>query len=142
MFVGVSTQVSAQTVDKDWLGKYEFFDSESKFRGRPSNFVTYSLTISQKKDNLVGRFLVDATQLSQEFDCTVKIVGDSIKVYFLKVIMGNNDGMAKPFRTGQLLFTLTKTKVKNKTKYLFTKSNYEIYLLSEKQSSKIYFSKK
>lgn len=133
----------AQTLKSDWIGNYEFFDSEKGgSRNQPGNFVTYSLIISQSGDRLTARFTADGTQTSDDYECRIEISADSIKVFFVKDLSGMEEGKAEPLKKGDLIFTLTKAIVGKRTKYLFRKSKYEIYPLSAVPQNKIYFDKK
>ena len=135
--------VNAQSVNKEWVGSYEFFDGQTKVsKNRQSNFITYTLSISQKDNLLSARFFADGTQTSDEYECSVQQSGDSIKIFFAKDLNEMNKERFKPFQKGDLLFTLSKTKAGKKTKFLFRAGNYEILPLSAVSKNKIYFEKK
>lgn len=132
-----------QSANGNWVGSYEFFDAE---KGRPknqtSNFVTYTLNISQSGERLIASFIADGIQISDDYECRVEAKGDSIKVFFVKDLGGMEEGKAEPLKKGNLMFTLTKTVAGKRTKYMFRKGKYEIYPLSAAPQNKIYFDKK
>ena len=127
----------------DWVGSYEFFDAEkSGPKNQPGNFVTYTLIVSKNGDRLAARFTADGTQISDDYECRVEADADSVKVFFVKDLGGTEEGKAVPLKNGDLIFTLTKSIVNRKTRYLFRKSKYEIYPLAAVSQNKIYFAKK
>lgn len=133
----------AQTTNVNWIGSYEFFDSEkSGLKNQPGNFATYTLVISKSSDRFTARFTADGTQISDDYECRVEAEADSIKVFFVKDLGGTEEGKAVPLKNGDLIFTLTKTVVGRKTKYLFRKEKYEIFPLAAPSRNKIYFNKK
>lgn len=133
---------TAQSVDKDWAGSYEFFDGQTSGpKNRQSDFITYTLIISQKDNALTARFTADGTQTSDEYECSVQASANSIKVFFEKDLGGTEVDKFKPLKKGDLLFTLTKIKNRRKTKYLFKAGDYKIDLLSARAGTPIYFRK-
>lgn len=140
-FVFIALDINAQTTNTEWTGNYEFFDGQNGPRNRPSDFVNYSLKLSQGNKDLACRFATDGTQTSDEYECSVQISGDSVKVLFVKDLNGMNESRFEPFKKDQLLFTLTKKVVGRKTKYLFRAGKYEILPLSTVSKNKIYFTK-
>lgn len=140
-FTFLALNIDAQTTKNDWAGNYEFFDSQNGPRNRPSDYVHYSLNLSQSDEDLACKFAADGTQTSDEYECNVQISGDSIKILFAKDLNGMNESRFEPFKKDQLLFTLTKTQIGRKTKYLFRAGKYEILPLSAVSKNKIYFTK-
>ena len=138
-----SVPADSQTAKADWVGGYEFFDAERGGpKNQPGNFVTYTLIISEKEDLLVARFTADGTQISDDYECRVETTTDSVKVFFVKDVGGTEEGKAIPLKNADLMFTLTKTVVGKKNRYLFRKYKYEIFPLSAPSKNKIYFDKK
>ena len=138
-----SQSTESRRTNKDWSGAYEFFDAEKGSpRNQPGNSITYTLVISQTESSLYAKFIADGTQTSDEYECDVQISDDSIKILFGKDLNGMNESRFEPFKKNQLLFTLTKTVVGRKTKYLFRAGKYEILPLSAVSKNKIYFTKK
>ena len=138
----VALNINAQTTENVWSGNYEFFNGQNGPRNRPSDYVDYSLNLSQTNKDLACRFAADGTQTSDEYECNVQISGDSIKILFVKDLNGMNESRFEPFKKGQSLFTLTNIQVGRKNKYLFRSGNYEILPLSAVSKNKIYFTKK
>jgi hypothetical protein len=137
-----SQPIAAQSTTNNWVGTYEFFDGQKGGPpNRPSDFITYTLVISQKGDALTTRFSADGTQTSDEYECRIEFSANSIKIYFLENLKDIEDEEFQNFKKGQLLFTLKKTKIGKKTKYLFKADNYKIDLLSARAGTPIYFKK-
>lgn len=133
----------AQSSSNSWIGSYEFFDAEKGGpKNQQSNFATYTLIVSQSGDRLAARFTADGTQISDDYECRVEPLADSIRVFFVKDTGGMEGSKAAPLKNDDLIFTLTKTVVRKKTRYLFRKGKYEIYPLSVIPKNKIYFEKK
>lgn len=142
VFAYLALSVNAQSTKDNWIGSYNFFDGQNSPRNRPSDFIDYSLNLSQDNKDLTCRFAADGTQTSDEYECSIQISGDSIKILFVKDLNGMNESRFEPFKKDQLLFTLTKTVVGRKTKYLFRAGKYEILPLSAVSKNKIYFTKR
>ena len=131
-----------QPATKNWVGTYEFFDGEKDGpRKQPGNFVTYTLTLSLNGDSRSARFTADGTQTSDEYECRAQSSASSIKIFFESDLNGMNKSRFKPFKKGELLFTLAKTQTGKKLKYLYRAGGYEILPLSS-SSKKIYFERK
>lgn len=133
----------AQSSSNSWSGSYEFFDADKGGpKNQPGNFITYTLIVSQSGDRLTARFTADGTQTSDDYECRVELLADSIKVFFVKDVGGMEEGKAAPLKNDDLIFTLTKTVTGKKPRYLFRKGKYEIYPLSVIPKNKIYFEEK
>lgn len=131
-----------QPTNKEWIGVYKFFDSEkSRPRNRPGNYSAYTLTLFSKDEFILARFSADGPQISDDYECRTDPNSRSIKILFGKDLNGMNESRFKPFKKGELLFTLVKTRVSKKTKYLYQSGGYEIMPHSFSRSKKIYFVK-
>lgn len=134
--------INAQSINKDWVGTYEFFDAQKGgIASQPNNFITYTLTVSQKGDSLSARFAADGTQTLDDYECSIQESENSIKVFFIKDLGGTEADKFKPLKKGDLLFTLNRIKSGRKTKYLFKADDYQIDLLSARAGTPIYFRK-
>jgi hypothetical protein len=137
-----TSTTNAQTVNKDWVGTYEFFDAQkANRRNQPGTSITYTLTISHDGTSLSTQFTADGTQTSDKYECSIQLSGNSVKVFFTSDLSAMEKEKFKPLKKGDLLFTLTKTKTGNKTKYLFKSDDYKIDLLSARAGTPIYFRK-
>jgi hypothetical protein len=128
--------------EKGWLGEYEFFDSEKFVRkNSPTANITYKITIYESNNTLRAKFEASGAQTDDNYECTVKISGSGLNLYFSKDLSGGETGKFKPLKQGDLVASLVKTKVGKQAKYLFKAGDYKIDLLSARAGTPVYFKK-
>lgn len=82
-------------------------------------------------------------QIFERYQCSVKRVGNKLDFHFVRGGIPDG-GMENPqnFKKNDLLFSLMKIVIGEKTKYLFSPGVYKIELFSNKSKNKpIYFLK-
>lgn len=128
--------------EKAWVGEYEFFDAEKSARkNSPPASITYKITIYESGQKLLAKFEASGEQTDDRYECTVKLSGSQLSLYFLKDLSGGEKDMFKPLKQGDPVASLVKTKSGKKTKYLFKAGSYKIDLLSARAGTPIYFRK-
>lgn len=118
-----------------WVGKYIYSYAASANNGVFA--WDYVLTVSQKGNDLTGVFVGQGTQMDNNFEVKLVSENSTIKVLFQKDLTGNVKNWAKPLKKGQLLFSLTKVKLKGKERYLLGRN----FLLLE-GAKRMYFIRK
>ena len=104
--------VQAQT---SWLGTYEFDEDGGKTVGGTKIFISHQLEIKQTDDGLLATIQSNGYQTSIDLVGTVKTEGDKLMIYFDSY--GENN-MFENYEQGDLLLTLEKKTVKDKTEIL------------------------
>lgn len=128
--------------EKAWVGEYEFFDAEKSVRkNSPPASITYKITVYESGQRLLAKFEASGEQTDDQYECTVKISGNELNLYFLKDLSGGEKDKFKPLKQGDPVAFLVRTKSGKKTKYLFKAGDYKIDLLSARAGTPIYFKK-
>lgn len=133
--MGLFFSFSVFSQQNSWVGKYEYSYSANSNNG----FFAwdYVLTVNQKGNELVGIFVGQGTQLDDNFEVKIVPQNSAIKVLFQRDLTGNVKDWANPLKRGQLLFSLTKVKIKGKERYLLGKN-----VLLLEGAKKMYFIRK
>jgi hypothetical protein len=135
-------QQSLSAGEKAWVGEYEFFDAEKSVRkNSPTATITYKITVYESGQKLLAKFEASGAQTDDQYECTVKLSGSELSLYFLKDLSGGEKDMFKPLKQGDPVASLVKTKSGKKIKYLFRAGDYKIDLLSARAGTPIYFKK-
>ncbi len=140
----IKAQTSQNTTPSvnNWIGEYEFFDSpKTARRNTPTPSVVYKITVYEKNNQLLAELEADGFQMGVHYQCTVKIIGSAMNLYFLKDLIGNGADEFTPLKKGNFVASLKQTQSGNKRRYLFKPGGYEIYLMSGKKGTPIYFTK-
>ena len=140
----VKAQASQNTVlsVNDWIGEYEFFDApKAARRNAPTPSITYKITVYKKSNQLLAELEANGFQTAIHYQCTVKINGSEMNLYFLKDLIGNGTDDFTPLKKGNLVASLKQVQSGSKTKYLFKPGGYRIDLMSGRKGSPIYFTK-
>lgn len=128
-----------------WIGKYDFEDvgrRRSRIELIPSIYYVLELSKNKKSGVMNCNFYATGFQTNEEYQCSVKVAGDKLSVYFEKDLLhtSNEDKEFVRFKTGQMLFSLIKSQTGKATRYQFRPADYDIALLNDKKKA-IYFSK-
>ena len=120
---------------KHWSGEYKFETGDllsAKERKQnnvgpvPEHVYTLRLSEGKKSDSLNCYFLASGVQLYDEFDCSIKLLGNNLQIFFIKDTTGKEAEFI-PYKKGQLLFTL-QTPNGSTGKHLYQSAAYKIYL--------------
>ena len=131
-----------RSAEREWIGEYEFFNAPPvPRRNVPAGSITYSITVFKKGSQLLARFEANGFQTALDYECTVKISGGEMKLYFLRDSYGDGSEEFSPLKKGSLVFSLTRVLNGGKTRYLFKPGGYQIDLMSGRQRAPIYFTK-
>lgn len=127
----------------EWIGEYEFFDAPpAARRNAPTGSITYKITVLKKaSQQLLARLEANGFQTAINYECTVKISGGEMKLYFLNDLFGDGSEDFAPLKKGSPVASLTRAQSGKKTRYLFKPTGYRIELMSGRKQSPIYFTK-
>ena len=131
-------QAYDQSSVKDWTGEYQYDYTEAANPKQFAPVITYTLTVTENNNELKANFSADGDQTADEYDCTVKVVGNQLNFYFLKNL-SQFSVRSDDFRKGDLLATLVKTTAQGKSKYIFKAGKYSIFPPTSKRI--VYFKK-
>lgn len=122
----------------DWAGKYDFAEDGGKTAGGTAVYISHQLDVSETDDGLIARLSSAGYQTSIDLNCTAKVQGNKLLVYFESY---GEDNMFEKYAQGDLLFTLEKKTVKGKTQLLTYWSKFTPSIDPKAKNGKVYFQK-
>jgi Family of unknown function (DUF5991) len=128
----------AAQAQADWVGVYEFGEDGGKTTGGSAIFITHQIEIRDTDNGLLATIISNGYQTSRDLVCTVKTDGDKIAFYFDSY---GEDNSLEPYTEGDLLLTLERKTVKNKTEILTYWDKFKPVIASNESSGKVYFKK-
>ncbi len=128
----------AVQAQSSWIGSYEFNEDGGKNAGGTAIFIEYQLGIKQTENGLMAMLQSNGYQTSKDLICTAKADGDKLSVYFESY--GENN-IFESYEPGDLLFTLERKTVKNKTEILTFWNKFLPVVPKNGKSGKLYFVK-
>jgi hypothetical protein len=120
-----------------WAGTYEFDEGGGHTAGSTGMIVTHKLAIYKRGDALLCDLDADGYQTSVSLRCDAREEGGKLNLYFDSYREGN---VLTQYKKGQLLLSLEKTTVREKSKLLTYWSAYQP-ALNDLPSGKVYFKK-
>lgn len=140
-------KAAAQTNDNwKWLGSYTFDDKAQAPKRRNSVDVvplaSYDINVEEAADGrMTAVFSANGTQLFDAYECSVKATDDRIEFYYEKFAADGVKDLRK-FKKGELLFSLSETRVGKTTKYPFQPAAYKLVRYQKsRQNQPVYFMK-
>ena len=130
-----SLAVQAQS---SWVGTYEFDEDGGKNAGGTAIFISHQLEIKETENGLMATLQSNGYQTSKDLICTAKASGSKLSIYFESY--GENN-VFETFESGDLLFTLERKTVKNKTEILTFWNKFTPIMPKNEKSGKVYFVK-
>lgn len=121
-----------------WVGNYEFDENGGKSAGGTAIFITHLLEIKETENGLMATLQSNGYQTSNDLFCTAKPDGNKLSIYFESY--GENN-LFERFEPGDLLLTLERKIVKNKTEILTFWNKFQPSVPKNEKSGKIYFRK-
>lgn len=128
----------AANAQSDWAGKYDFAEDGGKTAGGTAVFISHQLDITETDDGLIARITSAGYQTSIDLNCTAKVQGNKLLIYFDSY---GEDNMFEKYAQGDLLLTLEKKAVKGKEQILTYWSKFTPSINDKAKSGKIYFQK-
>ena len=121
-----------------WIGNYEFDENGGKTVGGTPIFISHQIEIKQTDDGLLATIQSNGYQTSIDLVGTVKTQGEKLMIYFDSY--GENN-MFENYEQGDLLLTLEKKTVKDKTEMLTFWNKFHPIVPKNEKSGKVYFRK-
>ena len=87
----------------DWSGRYGFTENGGKNAGGTVIMITHEIDVFEGGDGLAASISSQGYQTSAELNCSAKIVGNKLQIFFESY--GENN-MFEPYNQGDLLLTL------------------------------------
>lgn len=129
---------SSVAAQNSWIGSYEFSEDGGRTTGGTKIFVTHELRINQTEDGLMATLQSNGYQTSVDLIGTAKIEGDKLLIYFDSY--GENN-VFENYEQGDLLLTLERKTVKNKTEILTYWNKFQPVVPKNEKSGNVYFIK-
>lgn len=121
-----------------WVGAYEFGEDGGKNAGGTVIFIMHQLEIKETENGLMASLQSNGYQTSKDLICTAKASGNKLSIYFESY--GENN-VFETYEPGDLLFTLERKIVKNKTEILTFWNKFLPVVPKNEKSGKVYFVK-
>ena len=121
-----------------WVGTYEFDEDGGKNAGGTVIFISHRLEIKETENGLMATLQSNGYQTSKDLICTAKISGDKLSIYF--ETYGENN-VFEIYEPGDLLLTLERKTVKNKTQILTFWNKFLPIVPKNEKTGKVYFVK-
>jgi Family of unknown function (DUF5991) len=134
-FLLFAALAQAQT---DWVGVYEFGEDGGKTTGGSAISISHQIEIRDTDNGFLATIISDGYQTARDLVCTVKTDGDKIAFYFDSY--GENNSL-EPYAEGDLLLTLERKTIKNKTEILTFWSKFKPVIANNETTGKVYFKK-
>jgi Family of unknown function (DUF5991) len=131
---------NAQTIPSSWFGEYNGMESGMNATETRSFSAWAKLELSEAEGGITGIYTEgENSDTYNKYMFTAKGNATTISLYFgscMPVEYGSSEPCTSTFKKGDLMFKLTKTKVKGKTTILTTWGK-----LNKGKSGKVYFVK-
>ena len=131
----VAALTSAQN---GWAGSYLFEEDGGRNAGGTAIFITHELNVMETDDGLRATIQSNGYQTSKDLNCTAKVVGNKLEIYFESYGESN---MFETYSQGDLLLTLEKRTVKGKSQLLTFWGKFVPVIPEKPQSGKVFFVK-
>ena len=126
----------AANAQKEWLGSYVFDEDGGKNAGGSAIFISHRIDVSESDDGLIAMIQSNGYQTSKDLICTTKTEGGKLLIYFDSY--GENN-LFEPYEKGDLLLTLERKTVKNKTEVLTFWGKFQPIVPKNEKTGKVYF---
>ena len=133
LILAVNLAIQAQS---SWVGTYEFDEDGGKNAGGTVIFISHQLEIKETENGLMATLQSNGYQTSKDLICTAKANGNKLSIYFESY--GENN-VFETFEAGDLLLTLERKAVKNKTEILTFWNKFLPVVPKNEKSGKVYF---
>ena len=128
----------AASAQREWVGAYEFEEDGGRTTGGTAILVSHRLEIVETDDGLVGMLQSNGYQTSKDLVGKVKIEGARLLLYFDSY--GENN-VFEPYTPGDLLLTLERKTVKEKTELLTFWNKFQPAIAKNEKTGRVYFRK-
>ena len=128
----------AVPAQSSWVGTYEFDEDGGKNAGGTVIFISHQLEIKETENGLMATLQSNGYQTSKDLICTAKASGNKVSIYFESY--GENN-IFETYEPGDLLLTLERKTVKNKTEILTFWNKFLPVIPKNEKSGKVYFVK-
>lgn len=122
----------------EWVGTYTFDEDGGRNAGGTAIFIGHELVVMETDDGLRATLQSNGYQTSKDLICTAKANGAKLEIYFESYGENNVFETNKP---GDLLLTLEKKTVKNKTELLTWWGKFTPIVPEKPKTGKVFFVK-
>lgn len=121
-----------------WVGAYEFDEDGGRNAGGTKIFISHRIDLVETDDGLIAMLQSNGYQTSKDLICKTKTEGSKLFLYFESY--GENN-VFESYEKGDLLLTLERKTVKNKTELLTHWGKFLPVIPKNEKSGKVYFVK-
>ena len=130
--------VATATAQSGWVGTYEYTEVGGRTGSGAAMVVTHVLKVFKTAGGLAATLESNGYQTSINLNCTVKVEGEKLNLYFESY---GPDNMFEMNEKGDLLLTLVRRPVRGKAAILTYWGKFTPVVLSKVRSGKIYFTR-
>ena len=123
---------------KEWVGSYTFDEDGGRNAGGTAIFISHELMIMETDDGLIAHLESNGYQTSKELNCTAKVSGGRLEIYFDSY--GENN-IFETYEKGDLLLTLERRAVKGKQELMTFWGKFTPIVPKNEKTGKSYFVK-
>lgn len=127
--------ISAQS---SWAGSYEFGEDGGKNAGGTTIFISHQLDVTDTGDGLIATLQSNGYQTSKDLQCTAKIDGKKLLIYFESY--GENN-IFETYKKGDLLLTLEEKIEKGKPVLITYWGAFLPIVPKNEKTGKVYFNR-
>ena len=128
----------ASAAQSEWQGTYQFDENGGKNAGGTVIFVTHEISVIDTDGGLAATVKSNGYQTSRDLNCTVKIVGPKMLLYFESY---GDDNIFESYVKGDLLLTLERKAAEGETSIVTHWGKFMPVIPKNEKSGKIYFTK-
>lgn len=136
--VSVLLFTSALVAQSDWAGTYTFEEDGGRNAGGTAIFIGHELVIMPTDDGLRATLQSNGYQTSKDLNCTVKVNGTKLEIYFESY---GEDNVLESYAAGDLLLTLEKKTVKGKPAILTWWGKFTPIIPDKPKTGQVFFVK-
>lgn len=129
---------TAAVAQNDWIGAYTFDEDGGRNAGGTAIFIAHELVVMETDDGLRATLQSNGYQTSKDLNCTAKVKGSKLEIYFDSY---GEDNVLETYSPGDLLLTLEKRTAKGRTELLTWWGKFTPIVPEKPKTGKVFFVK-
>lgn len=118
VFLVITASAQKELSQNDWLGKYNYGTILNRNPSGYTDTIEYNIEVFLRGGQIFARYAADGLRTWDDYECTIKISGNQLDLYYLKDLrkgeLGGND---RELKKGQFLGSLVKSIVRGKARF-------------------------
>ncbi len=122
----------------DWVGTYTFDEDGGRNAGGTPIFIVHELFVMETDDGLRATLKSNGYQTSKDLNCTAKVKGSKLEIYFESY---GEDNVFETYAPGDLLLTLEKKTGKGKSELLTWWGKFTPIVPEKPKTGRVFFTR-